>query len=340
VIIMENRITIIGGGSWGTAIAQLLSKNNYKVLICLRDEKNKDSINYCHLNKRYFPEYELSLNINATCDLEKAVKYSSYIVLAVPTHASRSVINNIRPFLNDNHIFIITAKGIEEDTYLRNSEIIKELTVNPFVILSGPTHAEEVIKGLPSAAVIAADNKELAKEIQYLFMTSSFRVYTNTDVIGVELSGAVKNIIALASGIADGLNYGDNTKAALITRGLSEMRCLGQYLGGKTLTFSGLAGLGDLIVTCTSMHSRNRRFGIEIGKGNSFDNALKKINQVVEGVKTTRAIYNCIKEKNINVELPITNQVYQVLFNNKDPLKAVNDLMLRDAKHEIENCIK
>jgi glycerol-3-phosphate dehydrogenase (NAD(P)+) len=245
----------------------------------------------------------------------------------------------IAPNISSEQIIISTAKGLEEETHLRNSEIIKKFCSARIAVLSGPTHSEEVIKGLPTAAVIASGDKEVAENIQELFMSSSFRFYTNSDVVGVELGGAVKNIIAVATGIGDGLGYGDNSRAALLTRGLTEMSRLGIYLGGKSLTFSGLAGMGDLVVTCNSMHSRNRRFGINIGKGMSVKEALAGVEQVVEGVKTTRSIYSWICEGDIEIELPITSQVYQVLFKNKDPLAAVNDLMLRGPKHELEKVV-
>ncbi|MFW6030942.1 MAG: NAD(P)H-dependent glycerol-3-phosphate dehydrogenase, partial [Halanaerobiales bacterium] len=237
-------------------------------------------------------------------------------------------------------LIVSTAKGIEEDTYLRNSQIISNNCNNPVAILSGPTHAEEVINNLPTAAVVASKNKAAAKEIQELMMSAKFRVYTNPDIIGVELGGAIKNIMAIAAGIADGLSYGDNTKAALVTRGLHEMSRLGVSMGGSLLTYAGLTGMGDLVVTCTSLHSRNRRLGIKIGQGYTLKQAQAQVKQTVEGIRTTKAIYKWYKEGDYSFDIPITKQIYQVLFEEKDPLKAVDDLMLRGAKHEIAEVVE
>ncbi len=336
---MNNRITIIGGGSWGTAIASLLAYNNHQVLIYLREKKLKESINIDHVNKVYFPNIELSTAVSATNDLEKAVSFGEIIFLTVPTYATREIIIKLKPFLKKDQLIVSTAKGFEEGSFQRNSEIIKEYVSNTVTVLSGPTHAEEVINSLPSAVVVASSNRKKAQKIQDLMMSPYFRVYTNPDVIGVETGGAVKNIIAVASGITDGLGYGDNSRAALITRGLHEMSRLGQKLGARLLTFAGLAGMGDLVVTCTSMYSRNRRLGIKIGQGLTLKEALDNINQAVEGVKTTHAIFNWCHQFAPDLELPITNQAYQVLFNNKNPHKAVEDLMLRGPKHEIEEVV-
>ncbi len=336
---MVKKISIIGGGSWGTALAQLLAKNNIRVLVYVRDQQVRDGINDDQINSKYFPDFILSDLIRGTNDLKEAVSFAPHLVLAVPTNVTRNIMKKISPYISSEQTIVSTAKGLEEKTHLRNSEIIKKNCSARVAVLSGPTHSEEVIKGLPTAAVIAADKKKVAENIQTLFMSSSFRSYTNSDVIGVELGGAVKNIIAVATGIGDGLGYGDNSRAALLTRGLTEMSRLGIYLGGRSLTFAGLAGMGDLVVTCNSMHSRNRRFGINIGKGMSFEEALDSIDQVVEGVKTTRSIYSWVCQGDIDIELPITRQVYQVLFKNKDPLKAVDDLMLRGPKYELEKVV-
>ncbi len=332
---MYNKFSVIGGGSWGTALAQLLGRNNYQVLVYVRDKEIKKGINNNNINKKYFPDIKLVENIKATNDIEKVVNYSPIIILSVPTQVTRKIMKKIMDYITKDTIIVSTAKGIEEGTYLSNREIIKEYGVNNVTVLSGPTHSEEVIRGIPSAAVIASENKKLATKIQDLFMSSDFRFYVNSDVVGVEIAGAVKNIIALAAGAADGLGYGDNSKAALITRGLREISRFGKLLGGDPLTFSGLAGMGDLVVTCTSMHSRNRRFGIKIGEGMSFNRALESMNQIVEGVTSTRAIHEWVKKENFQVELPITEQVYKVLFNNKNPQEAVKDLMLRDPKIEM-----
>lgn len=336
---MGERVSIIGGGSWGTAIAQLLARNRHQPLIYLRDREVQDNINNNHINQKYFPGHRLPTSIKATLELKEAISFASIIILAVPTHATREIMEKMSPLLKEKQVIISTAKGFEEGSHLRNSEIIREYTNLPVAVLSGPTHAEEVIKDLPTAVVVAAEERVLANRIQDLLMSPVFRVYTNPDLVGVEIGGAIKNIIALAAGIADGLGYGDNSRAALITRGLHEMSRLGVYFGGRLLTFAGLTGMGDLVVTCTSRHSRNRRLGIMIGKGYKLEEALREINQVVEGVRTAKAVYEWYQQESFDFDLPITSQIYQVLFNNKDPLQAVDDLMLRGPKHEIEEVV-
>ncbi len=243
----------------------------------------------------------------------------------------RQVCKKIQPFIKENQTIVSIAKGIEEGTGKRLSEAIEEeLPNNPIVILSGPSHAEEVAQDIPTTVVASSKHMDIAKKVQDLFMTNKFRVYTNDDLIGVEIGGAVKNIIALAAGVSDGIGYGDNTKAALMTRGMSEIIRIGTKLGGKQETFSGLTGMGDLIVTCTSMHSRNRRAGILIGKGYSTEEAIEKVGMVVEGIKACRAFYT-LKEK-LDIEMPITDILYKVLFENKEPNYGVYELMTRDKK--------
>jgi len=336
---MSTKVSIIGGGSWGTAIAQVIANNGYPVLIYVRNSKQRESINNNNLNKKYFPDFKLSKHIKASNSLEEVSKFGNVVIMAVPTHASREILEKIKGMINDNQIIVSTAKGIEEKTYNRNSQIIREYLDNPLIVLSGPTHAEEVIKSLPTAVVAASKDKKCAESIQEIMMSSKFRVYTNPDIVSVEIGGAIKNIIAIAAGIADGLGYGDNTKAALVTRGLHEMSRLGVTMGGKLLTFAGLTGMGDLVVTCASMHSRNRRLGIKIGQGLSLDEALYEIRQTVEGVRTTRALYDWFRSGEYEFDIPITKQIYKVLFNDKNPLKAVDDLMLRGPKHEIEEVV-
>ncbi|MGM0410501.1 MAG: NAD(P)H-dependent glycerol-3-phosphate dehydrogenase [Bacillota bacterium] len=339
-MLKNNKITIIGGGSWGTAIAYLLANNNFNIKLYVRDKELKNNINQQHINNSYFSEKKLPENIIATTDLENSIKNSKTIILSVPTDATRQIMKSIKEYLKDDQIIISTAKGIEENSYLRNSEIIKKMCTNKVAVLSGPTHAEEVIHDLPSAAVIAAKERRVAENVQDMFMSKTFRVYTNPDVVGVEMGGAIKNIIAIAAGIADGLGYGDNSLAALMTRGLTEISRLGTYFDSKLLTFAGLSGMGDLVVTCTSKHSRNRRFGYNIGKGMNFSDALNKVGQSVEGIKTTKAVKKWMEEENFNFDLPITNEIYKVLFENKNPLKAVDDLMLRGPKHEMEEVVE
>ncbi|MGM0602780.1 MAG: NAD(P)H-dependent glycerol-3-phosphate dehydrogenase [Bacillota bacterium] len=336
---MNKKAAVIGGGSWGTALANILAHNGNDVQIYCRDKNQVEIINHHHINKKYFPNKKLKNSLQATNDLESAVMFADIIVMSVPTQVTRNVMKDVANYVNGDEIFISTAKGIEEKTFMVNSNIIKSFGLDKVVVLSGPTHAEEVINELPTAIVAASPEQKLAEFVQDLFMAPSFRVYTNPDLIGVELGGAVKNIIAVASGICDGLDFGDNTRAALITRGLMEMSRLGISQGGRPMTFAGLAGMGDLVVTCTSMHSRNRRFGIQIGKGSSIEEAQKEVKQVVEGVKTTAAIKSWKKNNVLDFEMPITDEVYNVLFNNKDPYLAVEELMLRGPKHEMEEVV-
>lgn len=330
---MDDKISVIGGGSWGTALAQVASNNISEVLIYARDINVVENINKNNLNSKYFKDIKLNKNIKATNDLNKLVAFSKDIILSVPTAATRSVMKKISNMLTDGHTIISTAKGIEIDTFMTNSEIIKEYFSGNILVLSGPTHAEEVIKDIPTAIVIASNDKNLAEKYQNTLMTSKFRIYTINDVKGVEIAGAVKNIIAVASGVTDGVGYGDNTKAALITRGLAEIVKFGLYLNTNRETYNGLAGLGDLVVTCNSNHSRNRRFGILIGQNKSFDEAKDTVNQVVEGAKTAKALYKYL-QKHPDLEMPITEEVYKVLYKNKNPHQAVDDLMLREPRNE------
>ena len=336
---MNSNISVIGAGSWGTALANLLAKNGKNVKMYARDKKIVDSINKKQCNFKYFPENRLDSNLTAYNNLKAGLEDADVIVISVPTQALNSVLNQIQGIIDSDTIIVSTAKGIDEDSFKTNSEMIKEAGFNNVVVLSGPTHAEEVMEELPTAIVSAAKNKKAAEEVQDLFMSKYFRVYTNPDVKGVELGGALKNVIAVAGGICDGLDFGDNTRAALITRGLNEMNRFVDYHGAKTMTLAGLSGMGDLVVTCTSMHSRNRRFGIEIGKGKTLQEAEVEVNQVAEGVKTARAIYRWLNSEKIDLEMPITKKVYQVLFEAKDPCQAVEELMLRTKKHEMESIV-
>ncbi|WP_097025567.1 NAD(P)H-dependent glycerol-3-phosphate dehydrogenase [Clostridium peptidivorans] len=330
---MGNCITFLGGGSFGTALAIMMAKKGFDVLVWDRNHKTIDDINNKRENINYLPGVVVSHNVYATLNLEEALEKSKYIVLSVPSQAIREVASKIRPYLKKDSIIISIAKGIEEDSGKRLSEVIREeMPDNGIVILSGPSHAEEVALDIPTAVVASSEDMNYAKEIQNIFMTSKFRVYTNADLIGVEIGGAVKNIIALAAGISDGIGFGDNAKAALMTRGMSEIVRIGEKLGGKAETFSGLTGFGDLIVTCTSMHSRNRRAGILIGKGVAPDEAVKEIGMVVEGIKACKAFYN-LKEK-LDISMPITDVLYKVVFEGKDPKYGVYELMSRDKKEE------
>lgn len=273
--------------------------------------------------------------IKTTTDIEKCITDSNIIVMAVPSHAVREVCVNLKGIVKKEQIFVSLAKGIENVTFKRMSEVIEEhFTENDVAVLSGPSHAEEVSRDIPTTVVASSKSKTIAEYIQDIFITPKFRVYTNPDIIGVEVGGAVKNIIALAAGISDGLGYGDNTKAALMTRGIAEIARLGVALGAQPLTFAGLSGIGDLIVTCTSMHSRNRRAGILIGQGKTVEEATSEVKMVVEGINTTKSTYELSKK--VGIEMPITTELYKVLFEGKNPKYAVSELMLRDKKHEIE----
>lgn len=328
-----NNITFIGGGSFGTALGIMLAKKGLKVSIWDRSPLVVEDINIKHENIKYVPNVVIPSNVVAFNDLREAIGENRYVVLAVPSHVIRTICKDIKPFIGKETVIISIAKGIEAESGKRLSEVInEELPENPVVILSGPSHAEEVAQDIPTTVVVTSKDLKFAEEIQELFMTSKFRVYTNEDIVGVEIGGAVKNIIALAAGVSDGIGYGDNAKAALMTRGMREIIRIGEALGGKKETFSGLTGMGDLIVTCTSMHSRNRRAGILIGKGASCEEAVKEIGMVVEGIKACKAFYE-LKER-LGVSMPITDILYKVLFEGKDPKYGVYELMTRDKKSE------
>ncbi|WP_312908463.1 NAD(P)H-dependent glycerol-3-phosphate dehydrogenase [Tissierella praeacuta] len=335
---MTEKIGVLGGGSWGTALGVLLANKGYDVDIWSRDKKQVEEMNNSRINKKYLPDIILPSNLKLTNDLEKVNSNKDLIILSVGTHGIREVLKNSKPYIKPNQIIVNVSKGIENGSLLRISQIVEAIIPNSkYAILSGPSHAEEVANNIPTAVVSASKDKDVSEYVQDLFITPNFRVYTNPDVIGVELGGALKNIIALGAGISDGLNCGDNTKAALMTRGIFEMARLGEKMGAKTNTFSGLSGIGDLIVTCTSMHSRNRRAGILIGQGMKIDDAIKQIGMVVEGIKTTKSTFELAKKYNIN--MPITEEIYDVLYEDKDVRNSVANLMIRDRKHEMENIV-
>lgn len=332
---MNPSIGVLGGGSWGTALSVLLASKNYNVDIWLRDENQIKEIIQHGENRRYLPGVKFSKKIDIYNDLEKVIYNKDIILLSIPTHGIREVLNMSKRFIKDNQVIVNVAKGIENESLLRISEIVNQiLPNNKYAVLSGPSHAEEVGINIPTTIVSASKDKDVAEYIQDTFFTPSFRVYTNPDIIGVELSGALKNVIALGAGISDGLKYGDNTKAALMTRGIFEMARLGEEMGAKSDTFFGLAGIGDLIVTCTSMHSRNRRAGILIGKGMKLDEAIKEVGMVVEGIRTTKSTYK-LAEK-FNISMPITEEIYKVLYEDYNVEESVPNLMLREKKIEIK----
>lgn len=327
------KIGMIGAGSWGSALAVLLHKNGHEVCIysaleaeigMLRDKREHKAL----------PGVKLSEEINLTTELKEAVEGKDLLVLAVASPYTRKTARLMKNVVLPGQIIVNVAKGIEEETLMTLSEQIEEeLPQADVAVMSGPSHAEEVGRGIPTTIVVGAHTKKTAQLIQNIFMNEVFRVYISPDVIGMELGGSLKNVVALAAGIADGLGYGDNTKAALITRGIAEISRLGCKMGGNQETFSGLTGIGDLIVTCASMHSRNRKAGMLIGQGYTMEEAMKEVNMVVEGVYSAKAAMK-LAEK-YQVQLPIIEQVNQVLFAGKPADQAVQELMLRDKKMEI-----
>ncbi len=327
-----SKVTFLGGGSFGISLAILLANKGNTVAVYDRDNTVVEDININRRNDKFIKGLDVPKNVTAYNTLEEAIVDSDYVVLAVPSHVIRSASRSLKGLIDETIPVICIAKGIEEGTNKTLVEVIEEEIANPVVILSGPSHAEEVAFNIPTTVLTSARNMKVAEEVQDLFMTKTFRVYTNDDLVGVEVGGAVKNIIALAAGICDGLGYGDNTKAALMTRGMAEIVRIGTKLGGKIETFLGLTGMGDLIVTCTSMHSRNRRAGYLIGTGKTREEAVEEVGMVVEGIKACYAFYN-LKE-NLNVEMPITDALYKVLFEGKDAKKMVGELLERDKKAE------
>ncbi len=335
---MNRKVAILGAGSWATALAALLANKGLQVEVWSRRVQLVEEINEKHENLRYLPGVILSDKLKFKVSMEEVLSGAGYIVFCVPSFAFRGVLQEALPYLTDGAVIINGAKGIELDTLQRLSEVFfQEAGPGKFeyAVLSGPSHAEEVSRGIPTAVVCAAFSEESAAAAQDLLMTEYFRVYTSPDVKGVELGGALKNIIALGAGISEGLGFGDNTTAALMTRGLAEITRLGVTMGANPSTFAGLAGVGDLIVTCTSRHSRNRRAGIEIGKGRSLQEALAIVNMVVEGVRTTSAARRLADLH--GVEMPITEQIYLVLYDNLPPREAVFNLMSRDRRNELES---
>ncbi len=332
------KVAILGAGSWGTALSVCLANNDKSPTLWCRNEEQAQVMKNSHQNNKYLPEVILADTIHIVTDLSEAVENADYVVLSVPSQSIREIAQQIKPYLKTNAILINTAKGLEENTHLRLSQVVAEvLSGKPheFVALYGPSHAEEVGRGLPTVIVASSLNHEAAAKVQDLFMSPVFRVYTDDDLIGVEIGGALKNVIALATGIALGLGFGDNAQAGLLTRGMREISRLGVKLGAQHDTFSGLTGIGDLVVTCTSMHSRNRRAGIALGQGKKLDDILKDMGMVVEGVTTTKAAVELARS--LNVSLPIAEQMYGVLFENADVHDIVGNLMGRSKKSEKED---
>ena len=327
------KIGVIGAGSWGTALANTLANKGHQVKIWDINQDHLKSMEEFRENKAFLPEIRLHDNITISYTIEDTLMDADIGLFSVPAQHFRQALTGALPYLKKEMVLVNVAKGIEQKTLLTMSQIAEEVAPEiPYVVLSGPSHAEEVGRMLPTTVAVASKDMKFVEFIQDVFMTDRFRVYTNHDVIGVELGGALKNIIALGAGISDGMGFGDNAKAAMMTRGIAEIARLGVQLGAEVLTFAGLAGIGDLIVTCTSMHSRNRRCGIMIGQGVKPSEAVEKIGMVVEGMYTTEAAYQLAKK--VGVEMPITECIYQVINDQIDAKEAVEVLMGREKKHE------
>lgn len=335
---MMSVVTVLGAGSWGTALAIVLDDNGHDVRIWTHRKEQADLINSTHKNEKYL-EIMIPEKITAYDNLEESIQGAETIVIVVPTKAMRDVCRQLNSVLRHSVTIVHASKGIEPESLKRVSEIISEEMKNysyeDVVVLSGPSHAEEVAKRQPTTVTVSSLNNDNAELIQDMFINESFRVYTSTDIIGIELGGALKNIIALGAGISDGLGYGDNAKAALITRGLAEITRIGTSLGANPLTFLGLPGVGDLVVTCTSKHSRNWRAGNLLGRGNKLDEVLEQMGMVVEGVRTTEAAYQLAEQQ--QVEMPITEGIYDILFNHKQPKEIVGNLMNRNKREEMDD---
>lgn len=335
------KIAIVAAGSWGTALSLVLNENGHEVCVWARHQSQIDIINETGMNEKYLKNISIPRSIQFTSDMKTAVEGAEIILFSVPSQEYQKTLEKFIKggFIRKETIVINVSKGIDMNTLETISQITQRLLPDQtFVTLSGPSHAEEVSQKLPTALVSASKSRKAAELIQDLFANDYIRVYTNPDVVGVEISGALKNIIALGAGISDGLGYGDNAKAALITRGINEIAYLGTAMGATVETFRGLAGVGDLIVTCTSMHSRNRRCGILIGKGHSFEEAIEEIGMVVEGAYTIKSAYDLMIK--FDLEMPITTELYKVLYEGKDARIAVNSLMSRQKKHEIDEYAK
>ena len=329
---MAKNIAVLGSGSWGTAAAILLRRNNHNVTLWSRNEQKSQNLAEALQNSEYLPGVPLDAEIAFTSDIS-CVKSKDVVVIATPSSSVRQIARSISKYLDGGSTIVILAKGLEQGTHLTMSDVVLEECPHAKVaVMSGPSHAEEASRGMPTLNVVASEDALCAQLVQDVFMSDVFRIYTSTDVKGVEYGGALKNVIALCAGVIDGIGFGDNTKAALITRGISEIARLGTALGANAETFWGLSGIGDLIVTCTSMHSRNRRAGILIGKGMSADEAQQEVHMVVEGILTAKAAYELSRKTGI--EMPIVSAAYDVLYNGANPKTAITNLMLRDKKAE------
>ncbi|MBR2568560.1 MAG: NAD(P)H-dependent glycerol-3-phosphate dehydrogenase [Paenibacillus sp.] len=336
---MSDKVAVIVAGSWGTALCQVLADNGHKVMVWTRSQEQADEINTIHTNSKYLPGSTLHPGIVATTNIEEAMKDVQLCLVVAPSSAMRQVAKQMKPFVSDAMTVIHATKGFEIETLERMSQVLHaelQCREDQIAVLSGPSHAEEVVMKRPTTVVVASTSEETADKAQVVFMNDAyFRVYTNRDVVGVELAGALKNIIALGAGLSDGLGYGDNAKAALVTRGLAEIARLGVEMGADVLTFAGLAGVGDLVVTSTSKHSRNWRAGYMIGQGKALAEVLENMGMVVEGIRTTKAA--CQLAKQYQVQMPIADVLYHVLFEGMAPKTGVELLMGRVRKNEQED---
>jgi glycerol-3-phosphate dehydrogenase (NAD(P)+) len=329
------RVAVIGGGSWGTTLANLLAEKGVETTLWVREKELYAEIRHTRENTWFLPGVAMDPRLEILNDLEQALSGCGAVLLVVPTQFCRAILMQAKPFLPNRPVIVCASKGIELQTLATMSRVVSEALsgINPrFAILSGPTFAKEVVLKLPTAVTLGCADKKLSVEVQRLLSTEHFRVYTNPDYKGVELGGAVKNVIAISAGISDGLGFGSNARAALITRGLSEMSRLGEAMGGNRKTFMGLSGMGDLVLTCTGDMSRNRQVGLKLAQGMSLLEILGQMKMVAEGVKTTEAVHSLGQK--LGIDLPITRQVFEVLYQGKDPHLAVLELMTRDLKQE------
>ena len=335
---MTDKIAVLGAGSWGTVLANLLVENGLNVALWTHDQKQVPEINETHHNQHYLPDFVLHEGLRATSDLAEAVNGATVILFVVPTNAIRSVAEQVKPLLQGQPIVAHAAKGLELGTKLRVSEVLAAvLPVGAYrgpVVISGPSHAEDVATKDITTLTVASSNLAAAQAVQKLFMNDYFRLYTNTDVLGVELGAALKNVIAIGAGALHGLGYGDNTKAALMTRGLAEITRLGTHMGANPMTFIGLSGVGDLIVTCTSVHSRNWRAGNALGQGKKLSDVLDNMGMVVEGVSTAKVVHELAKDQ--DCDMPISEGIYQVLYQGAPIKTVITDLMAREGKPEFD----
>jgi len=338
-ILHEQFIAVIGAGSWGTALAKLLSDKGHRVHLWAHRPEHVDAINRERVNKKYLPGFTLNERVKASADLKEVIDGKNFILMVVPSHVFRSVFQQLVPLLGRETIVVSATKGIENDSLMTMSQVMedelgKSGRTAEIGVLTGPSFAKEVAAGIPTAVTVAAREKGLAARIQDIFFTERFRVYASTDLIGQELGAALKNIVAIAAGISDGLGYGTNTRAALITRGLAEITRLGVKMGANPLTFSGLGGIGDLVLTCTGDLSRNRTVGLKLGQGKKLQTILAEMEMVAEGVKTTRSAWKLARRE--GVDMPILEQIYKVLYEDKPCQQAVISLLTRDQKEEME----